>query len=173
MGEVHVRRAGVEDEAALGELGAMVHALHVAARPDVFRPLEAGQLAREWFRPVLQDTAARVWLAEASGAPVGYVLVKHHTRHQMLFLVPLRWCEIDQVAVVAGWRRSGVGRALIEAAVADARASGFERVETVCWWFNGPAKALFTRVGFSPKYQRWELTSAPAGPAVEGNGASG
>jgi GNAT superfamily N-acetyltransferase len=159
MSEVRVRRATGEDETALGELGAMVHALHVAARPDVFRPLAASQLAREWFRPMLQDAGARVWLAEANGLPVGYVLVKHQTRHQMLFLVPLRWCEIDQIAVAEAWRRQGVARALIEVAVADARASGFERVETVCWWFNAPARALFTRLGFAPKFQRWELTT--------------
>jgi GNAT superfamily N-acetyltransferase len=165
VGEVQVRRARSEDETALGELGAMVHALHVAERPDVFRALGAEQLAREWFRPALQSADTRVWLAEASSSAVGYILVKHHTRLEKLFLVPLRWCEIDQIAVAEGWRRRGVARALVEAAVADARASGFARVETVCWWFNAAARAFFTRWGFAPKYQRWELTGELAGDA--------
>jgi GNAT superfamily N-acetyltransferase len=168
MTEVSVRRAVIGDESALGELAAMVHALHVAERPDVFRPLTAERLAQDWFRPVLQgDAAARVWLAEAAGAAVGYVLVKHHQRHERLFLVPLSWCEIDQIAVVASWRRRGVARLLIEAAVADAHAGGFERVETVCWWFNAPARALFEGLGFIPKFQRWELARKPGTSSAE------
>jgi len=57
--EIRIRLAAPGDEAALASLGADVHALHVAQRPDVFEPIDGegfelntgafNERARTWF----------------------------------------------------------------------------------------------------------------------------
>ena len=50
--------------------------------------------------------------------------------------------------VAARWRRRGVGSALVEAAVAAARASGAHKVALQVWPHNGPALSLYAKFGF-------------------------
>lgn len=151
-----VRRAVAGDEATLAALCSVVHELHLARRPDVFRPIALPDLA-EWFATRLATAAVRVWLAEQGGVAVGYGLAIHQTREQNLFVHEQRWCELDQISVLPEWRRRGVARALVRAVVEDARAEGLA-VEVSSWGFNEPAHALFSGIGFVPKVVRRELT---------------
>lgn len=46
------------------------------------------------------------------------------------------------------YRGEGIGRALLEATVAEAGARGFERIELEVYASNGPARRLYERAGF-------------------------
>jgi RimJ/RimL family protein N-acetyltransferase len=52
------------------------------------------------------------------------------------------------MAVSAGWRRRGVGRALLDAAVAWARQHDVHKLALQCWAHNEAALALYGRAGF-------------------------
>lgn len=56
--------------------------------------------------------------------------------------------ELHNVAVHPEARSQGVGRALVERLVADARARSAERVLLEVRVGNAPARALYTRLGF-------------------------
>ena len=56
--------------------------------------------------------------------------------------------ELENIAVAAGARRQGVGRALCGAAVMWAREEGAQTVELEVWEGNGAAVALYEGVGF-------------------------
>jgi len=71
------------------------------------------------------------------------------------------WCDIVRMkkevfshcgalgmGVVAGYRRQGIGLALIRAALAGAKAIGLERVELEVYHTNTSAIALYEKVGF-------------------------
>jgi len=57
---------------------------------------------------------------------------------------------IDSLAVKEGFRRSGVGRALMERAHQWARDKGVTQVELGVWEFNEGAMAFYEKLGYRP-----------------------
>lgn len=151
-----IRRARVGDEQLLARLNGLAQAIHVAARPDHFKPTGAAELAG-WYLSLLQEPAARVWIAEADGAAVGYLVAIFRSVPANPFCRPRRWCEIDQVAVEPAWRRRGIARELVRTAAVEARDEGMRTVELTSWSFNERAQETFRRLGFRPKIVRFEL----------------
>src|SRR5690348_5011489 len=94
-----VRVAVAGDEGTLAALNGVVQELHVASRPDQFKPTRIEEV-REWYRQMLQNAAARVWIAEVDGEPVGYVLAIICERREGPFCPARKWCDLDQIAVV-------------------------------------------------------------------------
>jgi ribosomal protein S18 acetylase RimI-like enzyme len=152
---VTVRRAVGGDAHALAALNRAVHDMHLARRPDYFKATRADEVTA-WFRDRLDEPTTAAWIAEAEGRPVGYVLTFFHDRGENAFCRPRRWCEIDQIAVDSAWRRRGVGRALMAAALAEAETRGLRSVELFSWAFNTDAHAMFQRLGFEPRMLRFE-----------------
>ena len=153
---VTIRAAVLGDEWRLAVLNNCVQELHVANRPDSFMPSDLDEVV-EWFRAFLQSTSARIWIAEEQGEFVGYVTSIVRERPENVFCRPHQWCEIDQIAVALEFRRRGIGSALIQKAVATARAEGIAVVELGSWSFNEGARQAFGKLGFAPKFVRWEL----------------
>ena len=152
-----IRAAALGDEGVLAALNGIVHALHLANRPEYFKPARADDVSA-WFRSLLETSAARIWLAEADGVPVGYIVVVFHQREANPFRRARPWCEIDQIAVDATRRRRGVARALVQTVFAEARRRGIEDVELSTWSFNETAQQVFRRLGFTPEVIRFGLT---------------
>jgi GNAT superfamily N-acetyltransferase len=152
---LQVRLAQAHDAEQLAALCDVVHSLHLERRPDFFKPISREDL-RAWFEKMLLDPKASVWLAEAGAVAVGYLLVVRHERAETLFTLGRRWCDLDQISVLPGQRRAGVARALVERALSEARAAGFEQFEVNCWGFNEVARAVFLQLGFVLKVVRFE-----------------
>jgi ribosomal protein S18 acetylase RimI-like enzyme len=153
-----IRPAVVGDEALLADLNRFVQDLHLAQRPDHFRPTRWEELAR-WYRSLLEKPTTRLWIAEEDGLPVGYLLALVHEVPENPFVRARRWCEIDQLAVDPNRRRRGIGRALLLNALSTAKAEGISCVEATSWSFNDGAHAVFRRLGFVSKSTRFELKS--------------
>lgn len=148
----------VGDEALLAGLNRFVQEMHLAERPDHFRPTRFEDLAA-WYRSRLEKPTTRIWIAEEDVLPVGYLLALVHEVPENPFVRARRWCEIDQIAVDPGWRKRGIARALVRTAVSTAKAEGIGRVEAASWAFNGAAHEVFRRLGFVPKITRFELNA--------------
>ena len=97
----------------------------------------------------------RVWLAQVDERPVGYVISVTHERPENAFKFARRFCEIDQIVVVPAHRRKGIGKALIEQVVQDARARSILELELSSWAFNTEAHRLFQAAGFRPRQLRF------------------
>jgi GNAT superfamily N-acetyltransferase len=151
-----IRRAMRGDAARLSELNGTVQALHVVARPDVFKPTEPARL-RAWFEELIDNPRARVWVAVEDAELVGYVTLLEHERAESVFCLARHWCEIDQISVQAAQRGRGIGTALMHAALAAASESGVRELEIAAWAFNTPAHALFERCGFQTRMLRFEM----------------
>jgi GNAT superfamily N-acetyltransferase len=152
---LRIRPGGLDDATTLAALHPQVHGLHVATRPDYFVAPRREDV-EAWFREQLARSDARSWLAELDGSSAGYALVYFHERPARPFVHARRWCEIDQIAVVSAKRRRGVARALIEAALSEARRRGIRDIELSSWAFNTQAHEAFRRIGFTPKVIRFE-----------------
>jgi GNAT superfamily N-acetyltransferase len=151
-----IRNAVVGDEGLLAELSAFVQDLHLERRPSDFKPTSVSELTA-WYKSLLQTSAARAWIAVEDGLPIGYVLALVNRRPANPFCPEKQWWEIDQIAVDPRCRRRGVGRALISAAVAEAKVLGIQKIEAQSWAFNHEMHELLRRIGFVPKMLRFEL----------------
>lgn len=58
-------------------------------------------------------------------------------------------CWLAELYVVPSQRRRGLGRALLDAAIADARQRGADRLELAASDDNSPARALYESRGFT------------------------
>jgi ribosomal protein S18 acetylase RimI-like enzyme len=82
----------------------------------------------------------RLLLALLDGAPVGCVALRRHDAHT---------AELKRLYVRAEARGAGAGRALVEAALAAARAAGYERVVLDTAPGMEAARALYRSLGFA------------------------
>jgi ribosomal protein S18 acetylase RimI-like enzyme len=155
-----IRNAVSGDEVVLAKLNAFVHDLHLERRPADFKVTAFSDLTA-WYKSILEGSGARAWIAEQDSLPVGYVLVIVSHRAGNPFCQERRWLEIDQIAVDPGFRRRGIGRALILKAIAEAETLGVTNVEAQSWVFNQQAHEILRSVGFVPKTIRFELSMSP------------
>jgi ribosomal protein S18 acetylase RimI-like enzyme len=145
-----IRLATLLDLDVLTKLNAQVQAIHVAERPDYFRAPNDRD-ASKWLGGMLEDPSIVVWLAHVADEAAGYVLVMIKERVANPFCAPRVTCEIDQIAVDAKFRGKGVGRALIEEAIAHADGRGISNIELNVWAFNETARKAFEAIGFAPR----------------------
>ena len=132
-----VRAARVED---LGAVLALLTELHGDDAPvDDAR-------ARVVLEAILADPRRRLLVASVDGEPAGtvdVVVVPNLTRGARPYAV------IENVVVAARFRRRGIGRALMDAAVAHARAEGCYKLQLISAARRGEAHALYAAAGFS------------------------
>ena len=69
--------------------------------------------------------------------------------------------------VAEGWRRQGIGRALLEAAVDWARGAGVRKLELHVFPHNAPAIALYERFGFEREGYRKQHYRRSTGAYVD------
>lgn len=146
---MHLRRATSADAELLAELNRHVHDTHVAAEPDVYREPAPGALAA-FYREQLAAADYVVIVAEAAGAATGCVCYRVHDSPANAFCHPRRRIFVDQLVVVPDARRTGLGRQLMAAVEADARARGIDRVELDVRGFNQEAQAFYAACGYAP-----------------------
>jgi ribosomal protein S18 acetylase RimI-like enzyme len=145
---ITIRRASAADLPVLGGLGASLLRLHYTFDPLRFMApsahLEDGYA---WFLGTqLEEQDTAVFVAERSGAVVGYVYVA---------LEPQSWKElreaagyIHDVVVAPEAQRLGLAAALIETACEWLRSNGAPRVILGTAEKNEQAQRVFERLGF-------------------------
>jgi putative acetyltransferase len=141
-GEFHVRRAEASDAEALVALGRVV-----GSEPEAWL-----LVAEEWrsvgderryLKAVRRSADAAVFVAEsAAGEIVGRLSLARDPHPASAHVADLG------LMVAAGWRRRGVGRALLAYAVAWARGAGVRKLELHVFPWNEPAMRLYESFGF-------------------------
>lgn len=141
--EVTIRAATVADARTLVELRERM--LVELDRTDESRLAALAERATEWFADAFPDGRAFGWLAEKDGAVVGGVsMTVIHTQPQYMALS-------GEVAQVFGLfvepveRGAGIATALVRAAVAHAKALGFEIITLHA---ATRARPIYERIGF-------------------------
>ena len=153
--EITIRAAVDGDVEQLVDMSASVQELHVAGRPDVFKPVEPEVLSG-LFRRRLAESTVRIWIAEITGVVVGYVVTVDKRQGENVHAFARSWREIEEIAVRAEYRRRGVASALFRHVEVATRADGISVVELNTWTFNDAARLSFERLGFVPKAVRYE-----------------
>ena len=142
------RLATLEDLPAVCFLAEDLAAIHHAAWPGVFAPAAAGDRDAPHWRESIAGPGRAAFVAEAGGAPVGFVTLACGNESHSL-LQPQRWARVNSICVLERVRGQGVGRALMERAEAWARFEGAEELRLVVWAFNTRAVHLYEELGYA------------------------
>ena len=141
MNTYTIRRAIPADAAALVELGRAV-----SSEPEAWLITEGdwrnvGE-ERRYLRAVRRSPHAAVFVAESGDAIVARLSLARDSHPASAHVADLG------LMVAAGHRRHGIGRSLLDQAVAWARESGIEKLELHVFPHNEPAIKLYEQFGF-------------------------
>jgi ribosomal protein S18 acetylase RimI-like enzyme len=149
-----VRRASGRDEAALALVGAATFLETFADVLDgaaVIAHCRQANAPEAYARYLAAGAAA--WLGETeTGAPIGFALL---SRPELpAALVAERDLELKRIYLLSRFHGSGLGAALMAAAVAEASARGAPRLLLGVYAHNARAIAFYRKQGFEPIGQR-------------------
>jgi GNAT superfamily N-acetyltransferase len=102
----------------------------------------------------LLEPGARLYVAEINGEPVGIGGLRRLAAHE---------AEIKRMYVRPSSRGLGVGRAILQRLINDARTLGYRTIRLDSARFMHEAHALYRRFGFVPSSpHNWEFQGIPA-----------
>ncbi len=143
-----IRRARRSDLPGLGRLGALLVEAHHALDPQRFLAASDRTPAgyASFLATKLEDPDAALLVAEHDGDVIGYAYAELEGYDYMSLRAPAG--VLHDVVVDPGHRQRGVGRLLVEAALAYLKSRGAPRVVLSTAERNEAAQGLFASMGF-------------------------
>jgi diamine N-acetyltransferase len=155
---VSVRTAQPEELLALAHLLDEVVAFHHDEDPTQFSGPEAAENTR-YLEERFQDPDAAVFVAEDQGVLAGIAVTV--IREAPPFLNPSRFVLLENLAVATKFRRTGIGRKLVDAAVLWTRARDIQELDLNVYDFNHSAIRFYEAIGFRTVSRRMKWTLPP------------
>lgn len=143
----HLRRAEAADIEALKRLLAFGDADHARELPHVFKALD-GPRPTEYFEALLADHGVQVIVAEQDETCVGVIVGRLVKSPSIPILQPRQLATIEDLVVHPEYRRRGVGKELLNAAIIWARDQGASEIQLNVYSFNTAAMDLYENMGF-------------------------
>jgi ribosomal protein S18 acetylase RimI-like enzyme len=140
-----------EELSALFEEGDAWHREHL---PRVFQKPEGVVRSREYILDLLANDDVALFVAELGGRLVGLISAMIREAPDVPLFVPRRYAMIDNVVVRAGYRRAGIGRALMARVHEWAAEAGVDSVELHVWEFNEGAIEFYRELGYETSSRR-------------------
>lgn len=145
-----IRKARRSDSDALARLLCEADELHARLMPGYFRRPTRPTRARDQLERILDAIDQGLYVAEDPEAGVcGLVHVQLYDTPAIASMVPKRRAHIDNLVVTEGMRRRGLGRRLVEAAIAWAREQGAAEILLTVWAGNEAAERFYDALGFA------------------------
>ena len=148
-----VRFAEKGDFERINELRKQVNDLHVAGKPEIFKPGFPDAL-RDYIHAIAADPDKRIVAAERDGMICGFAVLHHVTRPETPFMFERDYLDVDEFCVDEAFRRQGVATEMIGFIRTYAKEQGFRRIELNMWEFNRDALEFYEAVGFTT-YRRY------------------
>nr|WP_283399210.1 GNAT family N-acetyltransferase [Aristaeella lactis] len=130
-----------------------VNDLHVAGRPDTFKPGFCDEL-KNFIRTIWEDPQRKIVVAELNGEIVGFAVLNHIFRPENPFMYVRDFLDIDEFAVDESHHRQGIASEMIRFIRDYAAEKNYSRVELNMWEFNRNALAFYEAAGFTT-YRRY------------------
>ena len=142
-----VRRARENELERVNELRMQVNALHVAGKPEVFKPGFPEEL-RNYIYAIHKDPEQFITVTVKDGTICGFAVLHHINRPENPFMKERDFLDIDEFCVDEAFRRQGVASEMIDFIREFAKEKGFHRIELNMWEFNQEALAFYEAAGF-------------------------
>ncbi|HEV7890106.1 MAG TPA: GNAT family N-acetyltransferase [Pyrinomonadaceae bacterium] len=145
---LHIRRASTEDAKLLAELGARTFAETFSEDnpPEDMAAYMAASFTLERLTAELTDPLSIFFIAEVDGSAAGYA--KIHPGETAEGVEGQRPVELVRLYVAQAWLGRGVGPALMQRCIDEAREMGFQTVWLGVWERNHRAQAFYRKWNF-------------------------
>lgn len=152
---ISVREAGIDDAASLLQLWQELMRLHRDLNPRFALAERSAERFLAYLDLARSREDYRVWVAEGPEGPVGFVVACVLPNSPVY---AARWIGyINDLCVTAAWRGHGVGRSLVEAAMAWLWKHGADTIEVYVAQQNEDALRFWRRMGGRDYLQRLTL----------------
>ena len=141
------RFAKEEELPRINVLRKQVNELHVAGRPDIFKPGFGAEL-RDYLYTIWNDPKQEIVVDERDGAVCGFAVLNHIVKPENPFMLARDFLDIDEFCVDEACRRQGVAREMVDFIKSYAKEKGFAKIELNMWEFNQGALAFYEAAGF-------------------------
>ena len=149
-----IRELESGDFAAIKPLMLQIHAMHAAARPDIFRPGDF--FSEEDFGEILSAENRISLVYEEGGLAEAFCFaVLKDSKNPVL--QSFRAAFIEDIFVSEGLRGRGIGKALFSEAKVRAAKAGAAFVELKVWSFNPPAIEFYKSLGMKEQSISMEI----------------
>ena len=150
---MNVRFARDDELDQVNVLRKQVNDLHVAGKPDVFKPGFCDEL-RDFVHVIRNDPEQDIVVAEQDGDILGFAVLHHIYKPENPFMYERDFLDIDEFCVDEAHRRQGIATAMMAFIREYAQQKGFHRIELNMWEFNQDALAFYEAAGFAT-YRRY------------------
>ena len=150
---MEIRKAEAGDYEAFCRILLEIDALHGRHEPDYFRATVAPSRTRDFFDVWLSDKDKALFIATEGLEVTGFAQIEKRAVPDLGFLIGNDHGHFATIIVARQWQRKGIGRALVAAAEAWAKAQGFKELRLTVWDFNSAAKSFYRSLGFRPAIQ--------------------
>ena len=153
---MNVRIARDDELNQVNALRKQVNDLHVAGKPEVFKPGFCDEL-RDFIHVIRNDPEQDIVVAEQDDTILGFAVLHHIRKPENPFMYERDFLDIDEFCVDEAYRRTGVGTELMQFIRSYAEELGFSRIELNMWEFNADALAFYEEIGFKTyrRYMEW------------------
>jgi ribosomal protein S18 acetylase RimI-like enzyme len=146
---VTIRAGALDDIPAVLPLVAKTIAFHEELDPARFAAApDAHHRYERWLRRTVDNPDGAFFVAEQAGRVVGFVLGQVQDEYEMYRT--RRYGMIHELWVEPEWRRQGVARQLMQAALDLFRQAGVHQARLDSATANSAAQRLFAACGFRP-----------------------
>ena len=136
-----------KDYNELARLNENVQTWHHQNFPSDFKTYNPSEIAKA-FENLLANQDCFALIAKSKEESIGYVVAYFKTRPDSAFQYEKATLNIDQIAVVPGHRKLGVGNLLLEAVFEIAKEKGVSEIQLDYWSGNELAENFFSNNGF-------------------------
>src|ERR1700749_3834680 len=145
---LNIRRASSADAKLLADLGAQTFAETFAQEntPEDMAAYMAASFSLERLTEELNDPFSIFFIAEAEGRAAGYA--KIHPGETPASVEGEQPIELVRLYVAQAWLGGGVGPALMQRCLDEARAKGFRTIWLGVWERNHRAQAFYRKWNF-------------------------
>ena len=145
---MNIRFAKETDLSRVNELRKQVNDLHVAGKPDVFKPGFCDEL-RDYIQTIFCNPEEKIIVAEKEGTICSFAVLHHIHKPENPFMYERDFLDIDEFCVDKTFRRQGVASAMVAFIRDWAKEQGYHRIELNMWEFNQDALSFYEAAGFT------------------------
>jgi diamine N-acetyltransferase len=148
--DIIIRTATEKDYSQLSRLYDGLNKLHSKALPHLFVKLSKTPQDLAYIRGILKNKEAVLLVAQSGEEMIGFIeaVVMQPPDHPEA--VKRNYAYVNDICVKNEYRRSSIGKKLMEAVEKWAIESGLSEVQLNVWDFNKSAMAFFGNAGYKP-----------------------
>lgn len=144
-----IRRAEKADIPALSRLLCEVHAIHAAARPDIFKP-GVRKFTDGELEALIDGGEELIYVCERGGEVLAHAFCEVQELAESGNTLACRVMFIHDLCVSEKVRGAGIGRRMYSFAADEARKMGCVAVRLNVWAFNENAMEFYRSLGMKP-----------------------